>query len=153
MVDIDILWEVEEEANIEDMLKRVVEACLEEEGVNNNVVLSVVVTDNEHIRELNRTHRDKDSATDVLSFPMYEPEEFASMKATDETIDIGDIVISRERVEEQGKEYGHGFRREFCYLTAHGMFHLMGYDHMNDEEKAIMRAKEESALKRIAEEK
>lgn len=153
MVEIDILWEVEEEANLESMLKRVVEACLEEEGVTNDVVLSVVVTDNEHIRELNREHRDKDSATDVLSFPMYEPEEFVEMKEADETIDIGDIVISRERVEEQGEEYGHGFRREFCYLIAHGMFHLMGYDHMNDEEKVVMRAKEESALKKIAEEK
>jgi len=149
MVDIDILWEVEEEKNIENMLKHVVEACLEEEGVTNDVVLSVVVTDNEHIRELNREHRDKDSATDVLSFPMYEPEEFIEIKSTDETIDIGDIVISRERVEEQGEEYGHGFRREFCYLTAHGMFHLMGYDHMNEEEKAVMRMKEENALKRI----
>ena len=134
------------------MLKNVVEACLEEEGVTNDVVLSVVVTDNEHIRVLNREHRDKDSATDVLSFPMYEPGEFDNIKETDETIDIGDIVISREKVEEQGEEYGHGFRREFCYLTAHGMFHLMGYDHMNDEEKAIMRAKEENALRKIAEE-
>ena len=152
MVDIDILWEVEEEKNIETMLKSVVEACLEEEGVSNDVVLSVVVTDNAHIRELNREHRDKDSATDVLSFPMYEPEEFEEIKNTNSTIDIGDIVISRERVEEQGQEYGHGFRREICYLTAHGMFHLMGYDHMNEEEKAVMRAKEESALKRISEE-
>lgn len=150
MVDIDILWEVQEEANIESMLKRVVEACLEEEGVTNDVVLSVVVTDNEHIRELNREHRDKDSATDVLSFPMYEPDEFSEMKESEEVIDIGDIVISKERVEEQGLEYGHGFRREFCYLTAHGMFHLMGYDHMTEEEKTVMRAKEEGALKRIA---
>ena len=62
---------------------------------------------------------------------------------------IGDIVISREKVEEQGIEYGHGFNREFCYLVAHGMFHLMGYDHMSDNEKAVMRAKEEEVMKKL----
>jgi len=102
--------------------------------------------DNEGIREINYEYRDKDAATDVLSFPMYEE---------DEEIDdfdlvlFGDIVISLERTEEQRIEYNHSFERELLYLFCHGMLHLCGYDHMEEDEKQVMRQKEEEILAQI----
>ena len=102
--------------------------------------------DNEAIRELNREYRDKDSATDVLSFPMYEADEPID---DEEEILFGDIVISLERAQEQAAEYGHSLKREVMYLLVHGLLHLAGYDHMGEEDKKQMREKEEKLLAKI----
>ena len=93
-----------------------------------------------------------DRATDVLSFPMFEKEEIENkIKNNDfEHEDVlGDIVISIEKVEEQAKEYGHSFEREFAYMLVHGFYHLMGYDHIEEADKIIMRPKEEKVLNDI----
>ena len=147
-VKLDISWEIDEEKRLENMIIETAKAALELEGAKCDVDLSVVVTDNENIREINNEQRNIDRATDVLSFPGYEKDEWNELKKNEELVYIGDIVISKEKVEEQAKEYGHSFEREFCYLVAHGMLHLMGYDHMVDSDKVIMRGKEEEIMKK-----
>lgn len=128
---------------IEGIINQVIEECLKEEEHSIDVEVSVSFVDNEEIRELNREYRNVDSPTDVLSFPMEEDSLglFTPL--------LGDIVISLERALEQSKEYGHSFEREIAYLTAHSMFHLLGYDHMTDEAKKVMREKEKSVMKTL----
>lgn len=128
---------------IEGIINQVIEECLKEEEHSIDVEVSVSFVDNEEIRELNREYRNVDSPTDVLSFPMEEDSLglFTPL--------LGDIVISLERALEQSKEYGHSFEREIAYLTAHSMFHLLGYDHMTDEDKKVMREKEKSVMKTL----
>ena len=101
------------------------------------------MTGNEEIQRVNREFRDKDMPTDVISFAYHDNDE-ADNGLYDS---LGDIIISLERVEEQRKDYGHSFKREFYYVLTHGLLHLMGYDHMEEEEKKVMRAKEEEILK------
>ena len=148
-VKLDISWEIDEEKRLENMIIETAKAALELEGAKCDVDLSVVVTDNENIREINNEQRNIDRATDVLSFPGYEKDEWNELKKNEELVYIGDIVISKEKVEEQAKEYGHSFEREFCYLVAHGMLHLMGYDHMVESDKVVMRGKEEEVMKKL----
>ncbi|MBQ8641998.1 MAG: rRNA maturation RNase YbeY [Clostridia bacterium] len=125
-------------------LKKAIRAALIYENFNRDVMVSVTFTDNEGIRELNREYRSKDSATDVLSFPMYamEGDDFPE---PDMTAQLGDIVLSLERAGEQAEEYGHSFRRETAFLTVHSMLHLLGYDHerSEEEEKDMFRRQEE----------
>ncbi|MBR3107064.1 MAG: cytidine deaminase [Clostridia bacterium] len=138
------------------LLKKTVSACAETEGITLPVYAQLRVTDDETIREINRDYRSVDRATDVLSFPSTDcgPEktlghcEKKLLRERDETgrCFLGDIIISLPRAQEQAAEYGHSLEREFAYLTAHAMFHLMGYDHMRDEDKERMRAMEEKAL-------
>jgi probable rRNA maturation factor len=149
-IDLDISWEIEEDKEIEEQIKNVVKNALENEGAVCDINLSVVVTDNENIQEINKSERNIDSPTDVLSFPGHEKEEWEELKLSeDNLVYIGDIVVSKEKIIEQAKEYETGFEREFCYLIAHGMLHLMGYDHMNDDEKSVMREKEEEIMKKL----
>ena len=149
-IDVDILWEIEEETALEESIKRVVEMALEVESAVCDVNLSMVVTDDERIRVVNREQREIDKATDVLSFPGYEKDEWEELKVNpEELVYIGDIVISKEHAVAQAEEYGHSFEREFCYLLAHGMLHLMGYDHMVEEDKMVMREKEEEIMRRL----
>lgn len=147
--DIKILWEVPKSDNMAKLIRDTVYAAAEVEDVHCRIELSMVITTNAKIRVINRDYRKIDNETDVLSFPGYEKDEWDKLKNTDETAVIGDIVISNEKVIEQANEYGHSFEREFCYLTAHGLLHLMGYDHMNDVDKAIMREKEEEIMKKL----
>lgn len=149
-IELDISWEIEEEKEIESKIKLVVEKALEVENAKCDVNLSIVVTDNENIKEINKEQRNIDNPTDVLSFPGYEKEEWEELKNDEnEIVYIGDIVVSKEKIVEQAKEYDTGFEREFCYLIAHGMLHLMGYDHMEDEDKKVMRGKEEEIMKKL----
>ncbi|MEG0136988.1 MAG: rRNA maturation RNase YbeY [Cetobacterium sp.] len=106
------------------------------------VYLSVALVGNEDIQRINRDFRDKDQPTDVISFAYHETEDY--MIGPYDT--LGDIIISLERVEEQCKEYNHSFRREFFYVLTHGMLHLLGYDHIDEEDKKEMRAREEEIL-------
>ena len=101
---------------------------------------------------MNNTYRNIDRATDVLSFPVFEKQELENkIKAQDFTFEdmLGDIVISVEQVQEQAKEYGHSFERELSYMVVHGFYHLMGYDHIEEQDKELMRKKEESVLKEL----
>ena len=148
-VKLDISWEIDEEKRLENMIIETAKTALELEGGKCDIDLSVVITDNDNIREINNEQRKIDKATDVLSFPGYEKDEWEDLKKGDELVYIGDIVISKEKVEEQAIEYGHSFEREFCYLVAHGMLHLMGYDHMVESDKVVMRGKEEEVMKKL----
>jgi probable rRNA maturation factor len=117
------------------LVRRAVAATLRYEGVRARCELSVTFTDNEGIRALNRTYREIDAPTDVLSFPLFE--EGAAAKQ------LGDIVISLERCREQALEFGHSFARECAFLTVHSTLHLLGYDHVNSEqEEADMRQRQ-----------
>lgn len=124
-------------------IERVAEICLQEEEIDPKAEIGLMFVDNEQIREMNKTYRDKDTATDVLSFPMYEADE--AIDDEDEIL-LGDIVISLERAAEQAEEYGHSLEREVMYLLVHGLLHLAGYDHMEDDEKKEMRQREEELL-------
>ena len=100
----------------------------------------------EKIREINKKYRNIDKETDVLSFPMFEKNEIDERQDGALPDTLGDIVISIEQVKRQAVEYEHSFKRELSYMVVHGFYHLMGYDHMNDEDKKVMREKEENVL-------
>lgn len=147
--ELDILWEVKENDKIEELIYKVVEASLKEEMVDCKANISIVITNNEQIQKVNFEHRNKNMITDVLSFPGYEKDEWNEIKTSGEYVTMGDIVVSTEKVAEQADLFGNTFDREFAYLITHGMLHLMGYDHMNDEDKAVMRIKEEVILESL----
>ena len=107
-----------------------------------NPLLNIVIVDNKEIQRINKEYRNKDAVTDVISFAF---EEVDDVKYDDIRF-LGDIYISYERCKEQAQEYGHSVRREFSYLAVHGLLHLLGYDHMNEEDKKVMRALEEEIL-------
>ena len=134
---------IEIPADWEEKINKVAAICLKEEQIPEEAEVDLLFVDNETIREMNREYRDKDNATDVLSFPMYEADE--EIDDEDEIL-FGDIVISLERAQEQCEEYGHSLEREVMYLLVHGLLHLAGYDHMEEEEKKEMRAQEEKLL-------
>lgn len=119
-------------------------------GLDDMTEVDITIVDDEEIHTLNREYRNVDRPTDVLSFALDEGEEDEP-----ELIDVpeehllGDIIISAETAQRQGEEFGHGLEREIVYLAVHGLLHLLGYDHMTDEDKKIMRAKEEEALREI----
>ena len=130
------------------LVRRACIAVLREEEVHGNCEISVTFVDNAEIRRLNKEFREIDDATDVLSFPLGENGEYDVNPDTGAKL-LGDIVISMERAMEQAKEFGHSLEREVCYLSVHSMLHLLGYDHMEPQEKAEMRMKEETVMTRI----
>ena len=145
--------DLEENSKYEEIIKKVVEQCFKEENMEDSkLYISITLTTPEHIHEINKQYRNVDRATDVLSFPIFEKEEIDEKIRTQdfEHEDVlGDIIISIEKVKEQAVEYGHSFEREFAYMLVHGFYHLMGYDHIQEEDKVIMRAKEEKVLEKL----
>ena len=145
-----IYKEIEEKEVYEKTIKKVLEQCFKEEKLeNSNLYITITLTNPGNIRKINREYRNIDNATDVLSFPMFEKDELEEKiknnSFTHEEV-LGDIVISIPKVEEQAKEYGHSFERELSYMIVHGFYHLMGYDHIREEDKKEMRPKEEKVL-------
>ncbi len=145
-----IYQDIEENKEYEATIKKVVEKCFEEEGISaSKLCLTITLTTPENIKKINKEYRNIDKETDVLSFPMFEKQELdeiiANKKFEYEDV-LGDIVISIARVEEQAKEYGHSFERELSYMVVHGFYHVMGYDHIKEEDKQKMRPKEEKIL-------
>lgn len=142
--------DVEENKDYEKIINLVVDKCFTVEKLNNlNLYISITLTTPSEIKIINNEFRKIDKETDVLSFPMFEKDELDEMVKSGvneipET--IGDVIISVDRVKEQAEEYGHSFERELAYMVVHGFYHLMGYDHMVDEDKVVMRAKEEKVL-------
>lgn len=133
----------------EKLIRNVVEKVLLEENVICDVDVYITLTNNEEIHKINKEYREVDRPTDVLSFPMYEREDIIKLKeeSNDEVEKIlGDIIVSIEKVKEQADEYGHSFERELAYLVTHGMLHLLGYDHIIEDEQKIMRQREEEIL-------
>lgn len=142
--------EEKENAKYEEIIEKVIKKCFEVENlIDSQLYISITLTNPENIHKINKEYRNVDKPTDVLSFPMFEKEEI-DQKIAEKDFEhedvLGDIVISIEQVQNQAKEYGHGFEREFAYMIVHGFYHLMGYDHMIDEDKLIMRQKEENIL-------
>ena len=142
--------DLEPNKEYEEIIKKVVKKCFETEQLENSkLYISVTLTTPNNIQRINNEYRNIDKPTDVLSFPMFEKDEIDHkiQKRDFEFEDIlGDIVISIERVQEQAIEYGHSFERELAYMVVHGFYHLMGYDHMIEEDKLVMREKEENVL-------
>jgi probable rRNA maturation factor len=113
------------------------------------VEVSVTVTDNDEIRRLNREYRQVDRPTDVLSFPLWEPDEEWVIAEEEEAVPLGDIVISLPKAKEQAEEYGHSLDREMGFLAVHGFLHLIGYDHETEEQEKEMFSRQEEILGRI----
>ena len=120
-------------------------ACkvLETEGCEGDYEISVSFVTNNEIKELNRDYRNVDSVTDVLSFPMDDEED------PEGVVMLGDVILSTEKIKEQAEEYGHSLRREMTYLTVHSVLHLLGYDHMEEDEKSEMRGREKEVMKEL----
>ena len=134
---------VEITEGIMEILEKVVQEVLifEEKPLDSEVSISFV--GNEEIRELNKEYRGIDRETDVLSFPI--DDDFI----IDGPILLGDVIISAEKALEQANDFGHSLNREMAYLTAHSMFHLLGYDHIDEDDKLIMRSREKEIMKRL----
>ena len=143
------------------LAEKVIEEALEQEGCPYEVTVSLTLTDPASIQEMNRDWRGIDSSTDVLSFPLlsFEREgDFSFLDQLDDNeladwfepdtgeLQLGDIVINMEQAAAQAALYGHSMQREFAFLTAHSMFHLMGYDHLEETQAARMEAKQEAVL-------
>jgi probable rRNA maturation factor len=138
---------------IEELINTVIEASLKHEKIEETAEVNVLIVDNEAIRQINNEQRNIDSATDVLSFPMLDFENGKMIKTDADYFEgdlvLGDIVVSFERAKEQSEEFGHSFNREVGFLVCHSMLHLLGYDHMEESERQIMRQKEEAILESI----
>lgn len=142
----------------EKLLTTVIEMAVQEEECPYEIQVNVLFTDNENIHAINRQERGIDRPTDVLSFPMAEYEKPGDFSHMEEDLTLfepdsgelllGDIVISCEKAKEQAAAYGHSYQRELSFLVAHSMLHLMGYDHMEDEERACMEKKQEQILEK-----
>ena len=149
---------IEVTKELETVIKDVIEYTLCEEKLSIDNEVSVIFIDNEEIKEINKKYRGIDKITDVLSFPMLNyPEnkvfkevyinyKFDQSDLYDEKLVIGDVALSLERAKQQSEEFGHSFIRECAYLTVHSVLHLLGYDHMKEEQKNIMRKREEEIL-------
>lgn len=147
-IDYDGINKMPEE---EKLIKKVVKTVLKEEQILKDLEVYITLTNNEQIHKVNFEQRKVDRPTDVLSFPMFEREEIPYLKKENsgERDILGDIIVSIEKVKEQAEEYGHSFERELAYLVTHGMLHLLGYDHMIEEEKEQMRKREEEILGKL----
>ena len=142
-----------------DLTEMVGEAVLDHENCPYEAQIELLLTTNDAIREINNEYRQIDNATDVLSFPMVDfaaPAEYDILEEDESCFDpetgelmLGNIVISKERVVSQAEEYGHSVKREFAFLIAHSMLHLLGYDHMEENERAVMEAKQREILDRL----
>lgn len=149
-------WDIQEYKEYKEIIERVVTTCFEEENlINTNLYLNVILTNPEMIRQTNEKYRNIDKETDVLSFPMFQKEEIDKIiekgKEYEEPVEdvLGDIMVSIPKVIEQAKEYGHSVERELAYMIVHGFYHLMGYDHIKEEDKVVMRPKEENILNKL----
>lgn len=142
--------DIETNLEYEKIIKKVVEQCYKQEKLEKSkLYISIILTTPEQIQQINKQYRNIDKETDVLSFPMYEKNELEKMikenKFDHEDV-LGDVIISIDKVERQAKEYNHSFERELAYMLVHGFYHLMGYDHIKEEDKSVMRLKEEKVL-------
>ena len=149
--DIEYL-NVEPNEMYSNLTEKVINKCFEvEDLLDKNIYVSILYTTPNEIQEYNKEYRNIDRATDVLSFPMFEKDEVQKLKqeksvATDV---LGDIIINLSQVKMQADEYGHSFERELAYMLVHGFYHLMGYDHIKEEDKKEMREKEEARLNEL----
>ena len=141
MNKIEIFNETKEDINIDDLIAVLELGCKEENLVD--VGFDVIIVDNDYIHKINKEYRDIDRETDVITFAL---EDEDSVILPEDIRILGDIYISIDKVKSQAKEYGHSERRELLFLAIHGFYHLLGYDHMNEEEEKEMFSKQEKVL-------
>lgn len=157
-IEIEYSYEEKFIPDYEDIIRNVVETALDYEDCPYEAQVYVLLTDNAEIHQVNLEQRQIDRPTDVLSFPMVEythPADFSDLEEREPDafhpesgeLMLGDILISMDKVKEQAREYGHSEKRELAFLVAHSMLHLMGYDHMEEEERIVMEQKQEEILK------
>ena len=151
LIDDDNNW-LDEHPKMLEVIENVIARSLEEEEFTKDVEISLTLTDNETIKEINFDYRNIDGVTDVISFPQIDwaaenvsPSAYVNLRDGD--ILLGDIIISTQRLKEQATEYGHSLERECGFLVAHSMLHLLGYDHIQSEEEREMFVKQEKILK------
>ena len=150
--------QIEVPESLLEAIKEVILFTLKDQGVEEEAEISMLLVDNDAIKEMNKEYRNIDKETDVLSFPMISYEEgrvfrdeylnhqFGPEYYDGEALLLGDVVLSMEKANEQALEFGHSLKREACYLTIHSILHLLGYDHMTDMDKQRMREAEERIL-------
>lgn len=158
-LNIEMEYDSPLEFDYEEIAQKVVNAALDYEECPYEAEVNLILTGNEEIKQTNREFRQIDRVTDVLSFPMLaydEPADFSCAEEDDSCFNpdsgellLGDIMICIPRMQEQAKSYGHGQIREFAFLIAHSMLHLMGYDHMTEEEAAVMESKQAEILENL----
>lgn len=152
--------EVEMPFDMQEILDKIMDAVMEMEACPYETTVNLLLTDNAGIREYNKNYRQLDQETDVLSFPnicferagdfgQAEKQEADCFDPDSGELILGDIILSADRILSQAQEYGHSVLREFAFLTAHSMFHLCGYDHMEEQDAAVMEQKQEAVLKRL----
>ncbi|WNS81924.1 rRNA maturation RNase YbeY [Domibacillus sp. DTU_2020_1001157_1_SI_ALB_TIR_016] len=135
------------EEGVEKLAEELLQLAAEKEAVPDGSEVSVTFVTNERIQEINRDYRDKDAPTDVISFALEEMgEDEVTITGTDMPRILGDIIISIDRAKEQAEEYGHSFERELGFLTVHGFLHLLGYDHMNEQDEKEMISRQKDIL-------
>ena len=135
-----------------ELTEKVLKKCFEIENLlDKNIYVSIIYTTPVDIQAYNKEYRNIDKATDVLSFPMFEKEEVEKLKQEKSIVTevLGDIIVNLSQVKMQADEYGHSFERELAYMLVHGFYHLMGYDHIQPEDKKEMRDKEENVLSEL----
>lgn len=146
-----------ENVDLTKKIESIVHLALKEENIDvPHVFVSIAAVSSDKIREINNKYRNIDNSTDVLSFPIFEKYELENISKLEngkkpKEIELGDIILCIDVIKEHAKEYGTGIYREVLYMITHATFHLLGYDHMVDDEKKVMREKEEKILSKIGE--
>lgn len=142
----------DERLEVKTLLEKIIKDIIDIEKLSEkNIYVNIEAVDKEGIKNLNCKYRNIDKVTDVLSFPIFEKEELDQIKEDKVKLvelEIGDIFLCLDVIKEQSIEYGTGVKRELLYMITHGMFHLLGYDHIDIEDKKIMRKKEEHILEK-----
>lgn len=142
-----------EEINFDKDLERVAKEVFDLEGLDEDLEISLSFVDKDEIHRLNKEYRGVDKPTDVLSFPIYESKEDLKETAKDPDgffeLVLGDIVICMDIAKDQAEEFGHSLERELMYLSCHSILHLLGYDHIKEEDKKLMRSKEKIVMKNL----
>lgn len=160
MLNLEIEVDVVDELNYEKIAKDVINKSLDICGIDYECEINLIITDDKTIHRLNNEYRGIDKKTDVLSFPMLEQEDISNIlndkiydiylnNETNEII-LGDIIISYDTMISQAKEYGHSIKREYAFLIAHSMLHLLGYDHIEKEEEKKMFALQNTILEELS---
>jgi len=140
---------IEISTELEGLLNKAMNLVARLENLSENTEVDITIVTDEEIHVLNRDYRGVDRATDVLSFALDEGDDEPEILGAEAEHLLGDIIISAEKANEQAEEFGHGLNREIVYLAVHGMLHLLGYDHMVEDEKIVMRKREEEILREI----
>lgn len=140
----------EKDLLLRDIVKKVINFTLQEQGINQKSEISIIFTNNEGIRKINKEYRDIDKETDVLSFPAVSFDEEFYINPTNCAYMLGDIVISIEKARQQANEFNHSIEREVAFLTIHSVLHLLGYDHeLSSDEEIIMFERQEEILQKL----